>query len=291
MWIQKVEQGDEAPVMVLLCMMLPNLALLRVGPRLISHAFFQLYLENILSPASAGRASLVELCVEDSPLFFSDADESSEWEMCESIILACQQPPHDPDHCLHIGTGVRGLDDVPVTKQSSPMAYDCLSVNVGDNAFDIQTTKDLIGCASQLREFYCVSGDRWTPVASYVNAICDYLTIHAEDSLQILCIHGYFGPSEPREGSTGNLRGFKKLHAVELADCLLLDASCCSLTCELPKSIRSVKLYHGAYENYTVYRKMLDELLEKRPNGCRTSRPWLSAVSGACSNSCQTHTT
>lgn len=95
-----------------------------------------------------------------------------------------------------------------------------------------------------------------------MNAICDYLKIIAQDSLQILSIHGFFHFSEPRDGSAGNLRGFEMLHTVELGDCLLLDASRSSLTHELPKSIQSFKLYHGTHEDCTIYREMLDELLE-----------------------------
>jgi len=264
MWIQKIEQGDEAPIIALLCMMLPNLTRLRIDTHVISHVCFQLYLQYILSPASAGRASLAEVFIPDYPTILSDTDDGDKREISESIMLACQQPLHGRIEHIDIGAGARIISDVPDQRQLSPMADDSLSVKFRYNAFEIQIAKDLLCCTNQLREFYYISGDDWAPAVSYVYTICDYLQTIAKETLQALCIRGFFGPSEQRGGPDGDLGGFEVLHTVELVTPFLLDASGDFLRYEFPKSIRTVKLHHDLLEDITIYYDLLDELLANK---------------------------
>jgi len=264
MWIRKIKQGDEAPIMASLCMMLPNLTLLRIDTRAISNACFQSYLQYVLSPASAGRAKLAEVFVDDYWADPFNANDDDTQELSASIILACQQPPHGPVDYLDNGAGARVVGDISVQRQLSPTAYNRLSVNLGDNALNVEVTKNLLGCANELREFHYASENGWAPVASYLYTICDYLQTVAKETLHVLSIHGTFTSSEPREGLDGNLGGFNVLHTVELVTCFLLDASGHFLISEFPESIRSIKLHNDLSDDCPIYYELLDDLLEEK---------------------------
>jgi len=264
MWIQKVEHGDEAPIIAILCMMLPNLTLLRIDTHVISHVCFQLYLEYILSPASAGHASLAEVFVTDYPTILSDTDDVDTREVYESIMLACQQYSYGPVDYRDIGAGARVVGDLTLRRQSSPMAYGFLSVNFGESVLNIEITKNLTGCVNQLREFYYSSESGWGPAISYVYTLCDYLQTIARETLHVLCIHGSFSPSESWDGPGGSLGGFEMLRTVDIATSFLLDASTHFLAYEFPKSVRLVELHNDLSDGCTIYYELLDELLENK---------------------------
>lgn len=260
MWIQKIEQGDEAPIMALVCMMLPNLTHLRIDTHVIRHPCFQSFLQYILSPASAGRA-LAEVFVEDYPMIRIDDDDDRKQWIREIITLACEQPSYGRIDYIDMGAGASVISDVPDQGQLSPMAYDSLSVKFRENAFDIQIVKDLLSCTNQLSDFNYVSGSGWALGLSYVYSMCEYLQRIAKETLQTLCIRSSFGPPEHGGGPDGDLSSSKLLHTVELATRFLLDAGGDFLRYEFPKSIRSVTLHHDLFEeDCTIYYELLDEL-------------------------------